>query len=255
MNTDSASDHDARPTRDESRAFYDAYIDRQATVGINDRHRSIVKHLGKAGLRSDHRVLEVGCGIGAVTELVLAELGPAGSIVAVDLSPRSIDLARHRLGDDRRLELLTLDVVESPPDGQFDVVLLPDVIEHIPAEHHPGLFMNLAGRLDPGGFVLLHYPNPNHLEWCHANKPETLQVIDLPIHADLLIPNAYAAGLYLHSYETYPIWVREGDYVVAVLRPTAGLGTFTAVPEEPPSLIARALCKLHHLRTRQHLGS
>jgi hypothetical protein len=86
----------------------------------------------------------------------------------------------------------------------------------------------------------LHYPNPHHLEWCHVNNPENLQIIDQPIHADVLLANAYRHGLYLDYYERYSIWIREGDYVVAVLRPGAGVGEFTRLPQPKPSLWARA---------------
>ena len=91
----------------------------------------------------------------------------------------------------------------------------------------------------PDGFVLLHYPNPHHLEWCREHSPEVLQVIDQPIHADALVRNAYPHGLYLDSLQTYTIWVREGDYVAAVLKPRAGTGRFTRVPERRPSVLAR----------------
>jgi trans-aconitate 2-methyltransferase len=127
------------------------------------------------------------------------------------------------------------------------VVVLPDVIEHIPVEHHSALFARVAGWLGDSGFALLNYPNPHWTEWCMANRPDLLQVIDQAIGADQLVANAYPHGLYLDRYETYSIWVREGDYVSAVLRPRAAATTFTQIPEEPPSLVTRAAGKLRRL--------
>lgn len=220
-------------------AFYDEFVDRQTRVGVNRRHREIVAWLRRFGLRPDDDVLELGCGVGTVTGLLSAEL-PGGSILGVDLSPRSIATAQQRLASHANVSLMAADVVSADVDGRYDVVLLPDVIEHIPLELHDALFARIASWVKPDGFVLLHYPNPHHLEWCHANHPERLQIVDQPIHADLLTANAYRHGLYLAHYERYSIWLREGDYIVAVLRPTSGVGEFTRLPQPSPSLFTRA---------------
>jgi len=219
-------------------AFYDEFVDRQTRVGVNRRHRAIVDWLLRFGMKPDDSVLELGCGVGTVTELVSKELG-GGSILGVDLSPRSIATAQQRLASHENVSLLAADVVKVDVDGQYDVVLLPDVIEHIPLEQHDALFARIASWVKPTGFVLLHYPNPHHLEWCHVHNPENLQIVDQPIHADTMLANAYRHGLYLSYYERYSIWIREGDYVVAVLRPGAGVGEFTRLPQPKPSPIAR----------------
>jgi len=220
-------------------AFYDEFVDRQTRVGVNRRHREIVAWLRRFGLRPEDSVLELGCGVGTVTGLLAEEL-PRGSILGVDLSPRSIATAEKRLASRENVSLMAADVVSADVNRQFDVVLLPDVIEHIPLELHDALFSRIASWVKPDGFVLLHYPNPHHLEWCHANHPEKLQIVDQPIHADLLTANAYRHGLYLSYYERYSIWLREGDYIVAVLRPSSGVGEFTRLPQPSPSLVTRA---------------
>jgi trans-aconitate 2-methyltransferase len=220
--------------------FYDEFVDRQTRVGINWRHKAIVAWLRRFGMRPDDDVLELGCGVGTVTQLLSEEL-PQGSVFGVDLSPRSIATAQERLGSRRNVRLMAADAVAGDIDGQYDVVVLPDVIEHIPLEQHDVLFGRIASWLKPGGFVLLHYPNPHHLEWCHANHPERLQIIDQPIHADVLLANAYRHGLYLSYYERYSIWLREGDYIVAILRPSSGVGEFTRLPEPQPSFVGRVV--------------
>lgn len=231
----------------DSRAFYDDYVDRQAAVGVNERHRRILGWLRRFGLRADQRVLEIGCGIGTVTELLAEELGQGGSVLGLDLSPRSIEAARERLAGRSNVRLEAGDVLEMDVEGTFDVVVLPDVVEHIPLEHHPRLFERVAAWVAPDGFVLLHYPNPWYLAWCRENRPDLLQLVDQPIHADVLTANAYPHGLYLDYLETYSIWIEEGDYVVAVLRRSRPGGTFTPVEARPPSLLARAAGRLKRL--------
>lgn len=232
----------------DSRTFYDNFASRQLAVGVNERHRAILGWLRRFGLRRDHRVMEIGCGVGTVTGLLAGFLNGRGSIFATDLSPRSVEAAASNLAGTRNVILRAGDVLEIEVEGPFDVLVLPDVIEHIPLNLHPRLFGRLARWVASDGFILLHYPNPLHLEWCHLHRPEQLQLIDQPVHADNLTQNAYAAGLYLDYLQTYSIWVREGDYVVAVLRPRRDPMTFTDLPEKKPSIMARVRGKVERVR-------
>ncbi|HXC79983.1 MAG TPA: class I SAM-dependent methyltransferase [Candidatus Acidoferrum sp.] len=206
-------------------------------VGINDRHHAIVGWLRHFGLRPGHTVLEIGCGVGTVTRLLADAVGPSGSIMATDLSPKSIEAAKDRLSGFRNIQYAAGDVLEIAIDGVFDVIALPDVIEHIPIASHPQLFKRIAKWLAPRGFVLLNYPNPLYLQWLHEHKPEILQVIDQPVHADGLLASCYAAGLYLDFLQTYSIWTREGDYIVAVMKSLNLPRTFTT--ERKNSLLKR----------------
>lgn len=232
----------------EAREFYDNWVDQQVREGINERHRAIVRALRSAGWRPDQRVLEIGSGVGTLTELLARGIKAPGSLVAVDLSPKSIEIARIRLARFEQLELIAGDFLELDPRGPFDVIVLPDVIEHIPIEQHERLFGRLAAELAPGGFILLNYPNPFHTEWCQAHHPELLQVIDQPIHADHLLSSAYPHGLYLHSLRTYSIWKREGDYVSVVLRRRPSEPDFCA---GAPGRASRMLRAVHDLLPRR----
>ena len=222
----------------DSEEFYDKYVAQQTAVGVNDRHRAILRWLQRFGMRPGDAVLEIGCGIGTVSGLIGAALGPEGSLVAIDLSTKNIATARSRLARLQNAEFKAGDVLTIDLSGLFDVVVLPDVIEHIPLEHHRLLFSRVASWLAPGGFALLHYPNPWYLQWCHENKPELLQLVDQPIHADTLTANLYPNGLYLDYLETYSIWISEGDYQVAVVRHKAAQTSFTHV-QQPRSVASR----------------
>jgi trans-aconitate 2-methyltransferase len=201
------------------RDYYDDFATRQLRVGVNERHRSIHRSLRRFGLQRGSRVLEIGCGIGTVTGLIARTVGDAGSVVAVDLSEKSVDVARRRLERHANVELIAGDVVEVALDRRFDVVVMPDVLEHIPIEDHARLFGRVRGWLEDAGFVFVHIPNPFFLEWCHAHRPELLQVLDQPIHTAQLLERAEPNGFYLHHLETYSIWVPEHDYQLIILKP------------------------------------
>lgn len=220
--------------------FYDDFTDRQLAVGVNDRHRQIAAAMKRAGWRDGQRVLEIGAGIGTLTELLLEGIGPTGLLHATDLSPKSIEVARTRLGLRPNLEVSAGDVLTLELDRTFDVIVLPDVIEHIPLELHGKLFSRVRQWLRDDGFAFLNYPNPYYLAWCLEHEPELLQIIEQPIYADALASHVYANGLYIHSLETYSIWIEQGDYTRAVLRVAADANTFTELPAVTSSLVARA---------------
>src|SRR5437016_5619241 len=120
--------------------FYDTYNTGQLKkLGVNIRHRTILKNLKKAGLLPRHNVLEIGCGIGTVTSLI-AKYCKQGKIVSVDISPETITDAKNIWKDLRNVEFLVSDMSDFKYNMKFDFVVLPDVLEHIPVEQHKNLF-------------------------------------------------------------------------------------------------------------------
>ena len=70
--------------QEEVTEFYDKFVDKQAKVGITPRHRIIIKNLKKIGLSPSSNVLEIGCGIGTVSTLIINAI-PSGKFVGVDI--------------------------------------------------------------------------------------------------------------------------------------------------------------------------
>ena len=97
------------------------------------------------------RVLDLGCGTGALTAQVL-EQDPRRQVTGLDLSEQMLAQARARLGD--RVKLIQGDSECLPfPDGSFDVVYCCDSFHHYP---DPAAVLAEVGRvLVPGGVFLL----------------------------------------------------------------------------------------------------
>ena len=108
-----------------------------------------------AGIRPQ-RVLEVGCGPGELAERVQAEL--AADVVAVDISPRMVELAQMR-GVDARLG----DVQELPfGAAEFDCVVAAWMLYHVPDVRQA--LAELARVLEPGGFLVAVTNYLDHLQ-------------------------------------------------------------------------------------------
>jgi 2-polyprenyl-3-methyl-5-hydroxy-6-metoxy-1,4-benzoquinol methylase len=95
------------------------------------------------------RILEIGCGEGAMTER-LVRMFPLAQITAIDITPITGRLFR---GDGRRVEFrraLAADVV-AERRGMFDLVVLADVIHHVPRPMRSDLLVSARGALAPEG--------------------------------------------------------------------------------------------------------
>jgi SAM-dependent methyltransferase len=72
-----------------------------ATPGFRERRNqeSIALLLARLGLAGGESVLEIGCGSGALTLPLAAEVGEHGRVVAVDISEPMLGLARRRVAE------------------------------------------------------------------------------------------------------------------------------------------------------------
>lgn len=237
---------DINKKQEEVEHYYDEYVQRQLKAGVNKRHHSILDKLKKSGLKSTDRILEIGCGIGTFTGLLIKEVSK-GHVTAMDISGASIRYAKEN-NSVPNLQFIHADAVNHDfGDNLFDVIVLPDVLEHIPIELHSELFAKLSQILKKEGLIFIHIPNPYYLQWCHENRPELLQIIDQPITTDIMVKNTYPNGLFIEELKSYPIWIVHHDYQYIVLRKNRDQD-FSKIIENRPTFFDKLKYKLNALR-------
>ena len=133
---------DGRNDKVKTQGLYDRIADVQnLAMKINGYRSSVAKYLRSLNLdiKEDSLVLDAGCGTGLVT-LAFQEAGyRPNRIEAVDLSHRSLSVARAEFRQRRRLSQRT-DVVQSNvltlpfADETFDMVLMCGVLEYTPLD-------------------------------------------------------------------------------------------------------------------------
>jgi trans-aconitate 2-methyltransferase len=204
-------------TKQEVEAFYNTFKEHQKKLGVNIRHRTIFKNLKKNGLKINSNVLEVGCGIGTVSSLILKYI-TQGQFVGVDISNESISLAKKINANYSNAEFIVNDMAAFKHTVKFDFVVLPDVLEHIPVDQHFNLFRVISTLTTNDAVILINIPEPNCLNWVRKHYPEKLQIIDQALSMQDLLNNAYPHGFKLFSMNSYALQYTQPDYTCIVLK-------------------------------------
>lgn len=142
---------------------YEAELERGLSVTGEDRSyfalgrvRWLRARLEALGARRD-AVLDFGCGNGGSTPL-LTSLAPAvKQVCGVDVSERSLEIARTRHGGPCIEYALLEDCAATP---RFDVAYTNGVFHHIPPPERGASLAYIRERLLPGGYFGLFENNP-----------------------------------------------------------------------------------------------
>lgn len=131
------------PTWNYSAALFDG----DPAQSLADAQRAKVRRaLRAAGVQPGDRVLEIGCGWGALAEMAADEFG--ARVVGVTLSHEQLAHAQARL--DGRAELRLQDY-RAIDDGPYDAICSIEMVEAVGREYWPTYFAQVARLLKPGG--------------------------------------------------------------------------------------------------------
>ena len=115
------------------------------------QHAKVRRALRMAGVREGDRVLEIGCGWGALAEMATTEFG--ARLTGVTLSTEQLAFARdrmQRLGTSGQADLRLQDYRDIQ-DAPFDAICSIEMVEAVGREYWPTYFESVARLLKPGG--------------------------------------------------------------------------------------------------------
>jgi len=115
------------------------------------QNNKVRRALALAGVKAGDRVLEIGCGWGALAEMATTEF--KASVVGVTLSTEQLAFARERM---QRLGVadqadLRLQDYRDIKDAPFDAICSIEMVEAVGREYWPTYFAAVAKLLKPGG--------------------------------------------------------------------------------------------------------
>jgi trans-aconitate 2-methyltransferase len=139
-------------------------------------------------LRGDETVIDAGCGAGNLTRLI-AEAVPRGRVIALDVSPAMLEVARRELADlGPRVEILQADLGDLALDQEADLIFSGATFHWVLDQD--ALYTNLFRALRPGGRL-------------HAQCGGTGNLARISASAEALVRERWPAAVEGWSYPAY----------------------------------------------------
>lgn len=180
----------------------------------DERTRAARDLLDRVPLATARHVVDIGCGPGNSTEL-LVERFPDAKVVGMDSSPEMLIAARKRLPD---VEFLEADIATWTPAAPVDLLYGNAIFQWVP--DHDAVLARLLETLAPGGVLALQMPDnldePSHRAmrevaqsgpWAEAYKGHSVNRALLPPpshYYDLLEPFASRIDIW-HAIYNHPL--------------------------------------------------
>ncbi len=140
------------------------------------------------------QVLDAACGEGFGAALLA---GKAGSVIAVDIDPVSIEHATHRYGAQDNLSFRQDDVtlLDSLPDDSFDVIVSFETLEHVMEQDR--MLAGFSRLLKADGILLVSTPDKkNYSEATGVTNPHHVRELYFSEFSELLDRHFNANKIY-----------------------------------------------------------
>lgn len=162
----------------------------------NERTRPALDLLARVVADAPRLVVDLGCGPGNSTEL-LVRRWPDAEVIGIDSAPSMIEAARERLPG-ARFELA--DLTTWTPPGPCDVVFSNATLQWVP--DHAALYPRLASWLAPGGWLAVQVPD-NFAEPTHA----LMRDVAIEMGREDVVTAAEAERSPIASFEDHYRWL------------------------------------------------
>ena len=147
------------------------------------------------------KVLDIGCGTGAISKGIAEIVGSEGSVIGIDHTVGFINSGIETYKSCKNLKLIHADLFSFEPEEKFDLIVSARVLQWLnnPTE----ALIKIKSMLKPGGMVSILDYNHSFLKW-HPNPPKRMQKfydVFLRWRADSGLNNTMADDLPKHLKE------------------------------------------------------
>ncbi|MCZ2809805.1 MAG: class I SAM-dependent methyltransferase, partial [Candidatus Bathyarchaeota archaeon] len=138
------------------------------------------------GLEAGQNILDVGTGTGVLIPYLIREVGPAGSVTAIDYSEKMIQICKtkHSHLKNVSVELKNIEEDSFPPES-FDAVICFGLFPHL--ENKQKALQNINHILKSGGTLIIAHALSSEELKAHHNSASSSVVHDvLPEEAEMI---------------------------------------------------------------------
>jgi ubiquinone/menaquinone biosynthesis C-methylase UbiE len=151
---------------------------------INRDHQSTNKIFDNRSLQRDYgtlipilkdglRVLDVGCGTGAISNGIAKLVGPTGCVIGIDNTEKFITSGNESYKETPNLKLVHSDLFNYTNDENFDLIVSARTLQWL--SNPQDALKKMKSLLNPGGQISILDYNHEKLEWS-PQPPESMQV-------------------------------------------------------------------------------
>jgi ubiquinone/menaquinone biosynthesis C-methylase UbiE len=157
-------------------------------------------------LQPGQRVLDVGCGSGAITAGIAAQVGADGLVTGIDRSLELIGQARQKFEQVENLGFEAVDILDYAPGVRYDVITTARTLQWI--ADPVVVIRKMIALLEPGGVLCVLDYNHELIEW----EPEP--PAQMRFFYDCFLRWRADAGMYNDIIDRLPAMLRsEGLHV------------------------------------------
>ncbi len=167
--------------------------------------------LREFGVGRGETVMDVGCGTGNLTGVLLNVLSERGRVTAVDFSPAMVEIARKKINDGR-VEWMVASAEDIPvEDSSIARIICYSVWPHF--DDPEAVLREFRRVLRPGGYLhIWHLSSRAKINEIHTSAGEA-------VSNDLLLPAEDTAALLDRSgFTTARAFEDESSYIVTALK-------------------------------------
>ncbi len=151
------------------------HIERDKNSGVkifDNRSLEVDYRTLKPFLEEGMRVLDVGCGTGAISKDIAKVVGPKGKVTGIDNTEKFILSGRETYGEVSNLELLHKDFYDYAPSEKFDLIVSARMFQWL--NNPESAMKKLKSLLKENGTISVLDYNHEELEW-NPRPPDSIQ--------------------------------------------------------------------------------